>query len=139
MAAHPHDELGVSEELRLPKDIPTPADWSGKEELHPFWLIKREEPDKAANAAIVYDAVEVHVVSDYTAVIRVGSGEDKTILPSLHTFKVTYPFIVNTNDIPPNEEVILTWHDIRPKAAPVKKSKTAFDVIKEKEVKRRRT
>ena len=46
--------------------------------------------------------------------------------------------IVNTKDIVPNEEVIVAWHGRKQKGDKALVKKTAFDVVKAREAKRRR-
>ena len=35
--------LIVKEEIRLPEEGAAEKDWTGKEDLHPFWLVKRQK------------------------------------------------------------------------------------------------
>ena len=80
-------ELVVKEELRLPNDGVDSKKLSGQEDLHPFWLIKRQSEGPEINCDFLKQGMNVSTQYEFDEVK--GSG--------CHSVFVWYPFISNNN------------------------------------------
>ena len=127
--------LVVKEEVRLPKEGADPTDWSGHEDLHPFWVMKRQREGDEINCELKTQYITVLDCYDWSDLQKQGARVDGIIGGNTHV--VWYPMIVNTKRIREGQEIILK--DFTPEEEkPDKKRKyvNAFDLLKSKEHKR---
>ena len=59
--------LYIKEELRLPKTNGSKSDWTGHEDLHPFWAVRRQADGTEINCQIFRQHVELLVSMDFEA------------------------------------------------------------------------
>ena len=86
------------------------------------------------NAELVWDDVPIITTLQFKdESLTKGAGFE----PSLHTIHINISYIVNTRPIAANEEIILAW-TAKEKPEKPPKNKTAFDIVSEKDAKRRR-
>ena len=96
----------VAPEHKLPKGKIDSLDWTAKEEVHPFWFIKRGKPhEDAPNMELVYNSVSHIMASPLKALVKAKAK----VKPQTDTFTVEYPCLVNTAVIEAGQEVILKW------------------------------
>ena len=121
----------VKEEVRLPKQGTDPTDWSGHEDLHPFWVMKRQREGDEINCRIATQYMQVHDVHDWSDLKSQGARVDGL---GGNTHSVWYPMIVNTKRIREGEEIVLLLLNEEEKK-PDKKRKyvDAFEQLKIKE------
>ena len=134
-------QLYIQPELILPKKNPEgEIDWTGREEIHPFWLTKRvstKDFKDVANANC--ELVETGVTSLFSADFKeLRAANVCSTIPFTMQVKVTVPCIVNMSAIPQSREVILKIAAPKEKDKKEKKEKTAFDQIKDAEVAKKR-
>ena len=96
----------VQEEVRLPKKELEAPDWVGCEDLHPFWLIKRDTITGNHNCEMKVKGFKQCSIPDVADLQ--GNGTTK-LLAEGHTFHIHFPFIVNHTRIEKDAEVVLTW------------------------------
>ena len=96
--------LRVNPELRLPLSNDTPGDWSGMEDLHPFWVVKRQREGIEINSKIMRNIVELTTAFQLDELQRQGAKISGLEGVMMYCF---YPFIVNTKPIAKDEEVVL--------------------------------
>ena len=123
----------VHEEVRLPKkELEAPA-WVRCEDLHPFWLIKRDTITGNHNCEMKVKGFKQCSILDFADL----QGNDTTQLPlEGHTFHIQYPFIVNHTLIEKGTEVVLKWG--RTTDTPEKKTRPLSDQLHQIEVKRQK-
>ena len=119
-----------------PKSGPDGIDWSGNEDVHAFWLVKRvSDRDKDANLGnceLIHTEVGRMVAADFTSLQAAGV---KTPEPCVTAYKVAIPCIVNTPFIDPGKEVVLKVAAVKEDKDDKKtKAKTAFDQLKQKQI-----
>ena len=109
---------------------PDGIDWSGNEDVHAFWLVKRvSDQDKDANLGnceLIHTEVG-HVFSvDFKSLQAAGV---KTPEPCVTAYKVAIPCIVNTSFIDTGRKVVLKVAVVEEKKDEKKttKARTAFD------------
>ena len=122
--------LLVKEETRLPNNPTMSEDWSGNEDLHPFWFIKRQKEGKEINCALMTQLVQSHTSMEWEDLQLKGANISGV---GGNMVYVWYPFIVNTTAICKDEEVVLEF-DKEAKKTTDNKRKTvnAFDQLKAK-------
>ena len=99
--------LLVKQETRLPKEIGWEAkDWNGDEELHPFWLIKRQDGGSGCNCKVVTEMVSVTSTLEFGDLKKRGFCMDLT--SGGHCVNVCFPFIVNEGSIKKGDEIVLS-------------------------------
>ena len=54
--------LFIKEEKRLPNLTSTVAEYTGQEDLHPFWLIKRQAEDKRVNCELQHQIITLLIL-----------------------------------------------------------------------------
>ena len=128
-----HVNVFVAPEVKTPKGMPNEAlEWTKSEELHPFWFVKRGTPCDKPNMELIFLAASHIIACDCKALVQAG-GSDK---PVTEVAQVSYPCLVNTVDIEPDKELILSWSQQAVKPPPKKaKQKNAFDQLADSEAK----
>ena len=98
--------LFVKEEVRLPNQDSMSEDWTGQEDLHPFWLIKRQKEGTEINCKLKNQLVEIQTTMEWDSL-----GQQGAKIEGLGgvTVYVWYPFIVNTKEIRKDEEVVVQF------------------------------
>ena len=126
----------VPNEVRLPKENAEPKDWSGNEDLHPFWLIKRHDAETERNCSLHRQKIDLKQVLDFTRLQQSGATIPASFMLGNHTFSVMYPFIVNDEAIPEDTEVVLKVSalDEKPRKK-TERASPAFDALKREETK----
>ena len=64
--------LRVNQEVRLPTSNDNPDDWSGHEDLHPFWVVKRQTEGNEVNCKIYRQFVEMSTAMNFGDLERQG-------------------------------------------------------------------
>ena len=140
--------LIVTQEIRPPNPGNESADWTGQEDVHPFWLIKRQTEGAAINCDIIHQKIEQATIMDWDDLRQhcghiegVGGLFGNNVPPQENiggiTFYVWYPFIVNKVDICAGDELVV-WctNKQKEKKADKRKEINAFDQIEMREKKR---
>lgn len=122
--------LFVKEEVRLPNQDSMSEDWTGHEDLHPFWLIKRQKEGTEINCELKNQLVEIQTTMEWDSLGKQGAKIEG--LGGV-TVYVWYPFIVNTREIHKDEEVVLQFDKEEYKKDKKRKAMTAFDQLKIRE------
>ena len=104
--------LIVKDEVRFPHPDAKIEEWTGHEDLHPFWVIRRQKDGKAINCKIMKQMVESKTYMEWGELQKQGASIDGL---GGHTVHIWYPFIVNTKDIRKGEEVVLEFHNEKEK------------------------
>ena len=122
--------LQVNQELRLPTSNDNPGDWSGHEDLHPFWVIRRQKDGDEINCKICRQLVESTTVFELGDLQKQGaniSGLEGTMM------YIYYPFMVNTKPISKGDEVVLETLSEAPRKDLKRPSEpNAFDQLNKK-------
>ena len=84
--------LIVKEEVRLPNTEKV-EDWSGHEELHPFWMIKRQKEGEEINCKMCTQHMSMVTSMEWEGLARQGAKIDDSL--GGMTVSVFYPFILN--------------------------------------------
>ena len=131
---HEEVKLMIEPEVKLPESDgdDSTLKWKQSDCAHPFWVIRRASEDnqeeaQCINAEIIYE--------EATHVTACGLLEFNSIVlevPAItNTYKVSLPFIVNTQPIEAGQEVVLKWSSAaKKKEKAVKRGRTAFDQLK---------
>ena len=102
-------KLQVRPEIKLPKNLDKAEDLKAEDltsfDLHPFWLIKRQEKSDVPNADIIMQSHTIVAACDFKQLNDKGAEMD----PWMQTITVHIPFIVNTKALNVNDEIILAW------------------------------
>ena len=116
----------VGPEVRVPKGKPNALEWAMSEELHPFWYVKRGQPEDTKNMELVFLSTSQILACDMKDLVAAGAS----VKPIMEVAQITYPCLVNTVDTEPDEELILEWSQLAVKG-PEKpdKGKNAFDQL----------
>ena len=120
--------LWVKEELRLPKTHDGPQSWSGNEDLHPFWAIKRQKEGIEINCHIRRQIVEHTTTMDFAEGLS-SQGANISGLEATAMY-VFYPFIVNNRKICKGDEVVLRRDKDIPQQEMKRQLVTAFDQLR---------
>ena len=124
--------LIVKEESRLPPPDSEPEQWTGSEDLHPFWLIRREPKNESKhNFQLQKQTIQSSTIMDWEELALQGAKTPHVGAGAL-TVYVWYPFIVNTKDIRKDEEVVLHNDREEPTKDKKRKEMNAFDQLKSK-------
>ena len=122
--------LRVNPELRLPLSNDSPGDWSGSEDLHPFWAVKRQKEGIEINSKIMRNIVELTTAFQLDELQRQGakiSGLEGVMI------YCWYPFIVNTKPISKGDEVVLeTFSDAPRKDMKRPREVNAYEQLRNK-------
>ena len=135
--------LLVKQETRLPNEIGWEAkDWNGDEELHPFWLIKRQDGGSGCNCKLFTEMVSVTSTLEFGDLKKRGFCMDLTA--GGHCFHVWFPFIVNEDSIKKGDEIVLSRRKTEKPGdgkdhENAKVPTTVFDDLRCRERKRQRT
>ena len=110
----------------LPKKELEAPDWVRCEDLHPFWLIKRDTKTDKHNCEIRVEVLTQCSILDFTD----WQGNDTTKFPvEGHTFRIQLTFIVNHKLIKQGAEVVLRWVvRVRVRTRPPKSQKKRHDL-----------
>ena len=126
--------LMIQPEVRLPE---TDADgsklkWKQSDCAHPFWVMKRASEDNQEEAECINAEI---ICQEATHLTSCGLWDLNSIVlevPAItNTYKVSFPFIVNTQPIEAGKEVVLKWNTAtKKKSNKREREQTAFDQIK---------
>ena len=125
--------ITVREELKLPNNTDDTAKWATREDLHPFWVMKRQKQGEEINCKLMNQMIALHTHMDWDDLGR--QGAKITGLEGVRAY-VWYPFIVNTRQINKGEEVVLQFdREFEKKKGIKRKDQNAFDQVKDREAK----
>ena len=126
--------LMIQPEVRLPE---IDADgsklkWKPSDCAHPFWVIKRANKDNQEKAQCINADIICQEATHLTACGLLELNSIVLEVPAItNTYKVSLPFIVNTQPIEAGQEVVLKWSSAaKKKEKAVKRERTAFDQLK---------
>ena len=122
--------LYIKEELRLPKTNGSKSDWTGHEDLHPFWAVRRQADRTDINCQIFRQHVELLVSMDFEAGLAKHSSKVSDVTAT--AMYVDYPFIFNDRPIREGVEVVLLNTKPVPQEKKKRKLVDAFDQLKSK-------
>ena len=114
-------------EVRLPKEEWEARFWQGFEDLHPFWLIRRDTKTDKHNCEMRVQVLKQCSILDFKDLPDSVGG---------HAFRIQYPFIVNHKLIKKGDEVVLKWAETP--VTPVKTTRPLSDQLHHIEVKRQK-
>ena len=128
----------VQEEVMLSKKELEGTDWVGCEDLHPFWLIKRDTRAGNHNCEMKVKGFKQCSIPD---VADLQEHATTKLLADGHTFHIHFPFIVNHTRIEKDAEVVLKWEQNlnQPRGTDKKRKHTAFDQLLLREVAKQKT
>ena len=126
----------IAPEVKVPKGKMNEAvEWTMTEELHPFWYVKRGQPEDKKNMELVFLSTQQILACD-TEEMRTKGASVKNVM---EVCQIQYPCLVNTMDVGPNEELILEWSQLAVKGpAKSEKGKNAYDQLVAAETKAKR-
>ena len=127
----------IAPEVKVPKgNLNVAVEWTMTEELHPFWYVKRGQPEDQKNMELVFLSSQQILACD-TGDFRTKKGA--SLKNVMEVSQVQYPCLVDTMDVGPNEELILEWSQLVVKG-PTKsdKGKNAYDQLVAAETKAKR-
>ena len=116
--------------MRLPKTHDGPEGWTGQEDLHPFWAIKRQKEGEEINCNICRQIVEFTASMDYAPCLEQQGARISGVAATV--MYVTYPFIVNSRTIRKGDEVVLRRDKDVPEQQKKRQAVTAFDQLRKK-------
>ena len=135
MEAGVEGEGGISVAVRVQPELKLPNknkkgdgyEWVPSVSLHPFWFIKRAEKNDEPNAEIKYQDMTLVAACGFEAL---NEHLCQKLKASADTFRVSLPFIVNTERLLQGTEVILKMES-RPQENKKRKvtAETAFDQL----------
>ena len=124
----------IQPEVRLPE---IDADgsklkWKPSDCAHPFWVIKRASEDNQEEAQCINADIFCQEATHLTACGLLELNSIVLEVPAVaNNYKVSLPFIVNTQPIEAGKEVVLRWNSAtQKKHKAVKRERTAFDQLK---------
>ena len=119
----------IAPEVKVPKcNVNEALEWTMTEELHPFWHVKRGEPEDKKNMELVFLSTSQILACDTKPLIELGSS----VKSVMEVVQIRYPCLVNTVDVGLDEELILEWSQLAVKGAPKsEKEKNAYDQLAE--------
>ena len=126
----------IAPEVKVPKgNVNEALEWTTAEELHPFWFVRRGEPEDETNMKLVYLSTSKILACDTNALSVMGAS----VKSVTEVVQIGYPCLVNTVDVGIDEELILEWSQLAVKA-PTKsaKGKNAYDQLVEAAAKAKR-
>ena len=102
-------DVFIAPETKVPKGtINENVEWTLSEELHPFWFVKRSTPQDKPNMELMFLSTSQILACDVKALVEAGAS----VKPIMEVAQITYPCLVNTVDIGPDEELILKWTQV---------------------------
>jgi hypothetical protein len=119
----------IAPEVKVPKGkLNEAVEWTMTEELHPFWYVKRAQPEDKNNMELVFLSTQQILACDIDRDFRTKKGVSlKSVMEVSH---VQYPCLVNTMDVEPDVELILEWSQLAVKGpAKAEKGKNAYDQL----------
>ena len=118
----------IAPEVKVPKGTVNEAvEWTMTEELHPFWYVKRGQPEDQKNMELVFLSSQQILACD-TGDFRTKKGA--SLKNAMEVSQVKYPCLVNTMDVEPNAELILEWSQLAVKGPPkAEKVKNCYDQL----------
>ena len=125
------DEVSVNvfivPEVKVPKgNVNEAVEWTMTEELHPFWYVKRGQPEDKKNMELVFLSTSQILACDTNA-LSVKGASVKNVM---EVVQIQYPCLANTVDVGVNEELILEWSQLAVKGPPKSdKGKNAYDQL----------
>ena len=128
----PHEHqiaLWVNSELRLPKTDDGNLEWTGQEDVHPFWVVRRLSEGEHINCEIRKQWVEQTTTIDWETLHKTGAKINGCACTPMY---ICYPFIVNHQDIPKGGEVVLQSLHVAPPETKKRQMVNAFDLLKTK-------
>ena len=126
--------LMIQPEVKLPE---IDADgsklkWKPSDCAHPFWVIKRASEYNQEEAQCINADIFCQEATHLTACGLLELNSIVLEVPAVtNTYKVSLPFIVNTQPIEAGKEVVLKWNTAtKKKSNKREREQTAFDQIK---------
>ena len=113
--------------MKVPKgNVNEAVEWTMADELHPFWYVKRGQPEDKKNMELVFLSTSQILACDAKALIVKGASVKNVMEVAL----IQYLCLVNTVDVGANEELILEWSQLAV-TAPRKseKGQSAYDQL----------
>ena len=98
----------ISPEVKVPRaNFKSSLDWTKHEELHPFWMIKRNRPlsGDISNMELVNPPVQQILACAFLDVVT----EKPKRTPINEVALIQYPCLVNTEVIEAGSELIWHW------------------------------
>ena len=96
------------------------------EELHPFWFVKRGEPEDTTNMKLVALSTSLILACDTNALSNMGGS----VKSPYEVVQIGYPCLVNTVDLGIDVELVLEWSQAVVKPPPKSaKGKNADDQL----------
>jgi hypothetical protein len=120
-------DVFIAPETKVPKGtINENVEWTLSEELHPFWFVKRSTPQDKPNMELMFLSTSQILACEVNPLVKAGAS----VKPIMEVAQITYPCLVNTVDIGPDEELILEWSQVAVKGpAKSEKGKNAYDQL----------
>ena len=127
----------IAPEVKVPKGkLNDAVELTMTEELHPFWYVKRGQPEDQKNMELVFLSSQQILACD-TGDFRTKKGA--SLKNAMEVSQVKYPCLVNTMDVGPSVELILEWSQLAVKGPPkAEKVKNCYDqlIVSEKTAKK---
>ena len=126
-------DVFIAPETKVPKGtINENVEWTLSEELHPFWHVKRGQPEDKKNMELVFLSASKILACDIKALSKKGASVKNV----MEVAQIQYPCLVNTMDVGLHEELILEWSQLAVKGpANSEKGKNAYDQLVASETK----
>lgn len=117
----------IAPEVKTPKGMPNEAlEWTMSEEQHPFGFVKRGKPGDKPNMKLMFLSTSQILACEIRDLVEAGAS----VKPIMEVAQITYPCLVNTVDIKPDEELILEWsQEAVQRPEKVEKGTNAFDQL----------
>ena len=117
----------IAPEVKVPKGkLNEAVEWTMTEELHPFWYVKRGQPEDKKNMELVFLSTSQILACDTNALSVMGASVKNV----MEVVQIQYPCLVNTVDVGANEELILEWSQLAVKGTrKSEKGQNAYDQL----------
>ena len=134
------DEVSVNvfivPEMKQPKgNVNEALEWTMTEDLHPFWYVKRGQPEDKTNMELVFLPTS-QILACETKALKDRGASVKSVMEIV---TIQYPCLVNTVDLGADEELVLEWSQLAVQGTPKSaKGQTAFDQLEREEMKKKK-
>ena len=86
----------IAPEVKVPKgNVNEAVEWTMTEELHPFWYVKRGQPEDKTNMELVFLPTSQILACETKALKNRGAS----VTSVMETVTIQYPCLVNTVDV----------------------------------------
>ena len=125
----------IAPEMQQPKaNVNGDMDWTTSEQLHPFWYVKRGQPEDKTNMELVFLPTSQILACEVKPLKKRGAP----VTSVMETVSIQYPCLVNTVDLGADEELVLEWSQLGVKNTPKSaKGQSAFDQLVQDERQRK--